>query len=352
MRCLHLCAGLLDNASATYNITNRTSGFVPGAPYLRNFIYDNHAFYGQDEWKIRKNLTFTAALRWDYYSPVNERDSLELQPQLINGNVRQTLLSNASLDFTGNSVGRPFYKKDLNNFGPSAGLAWDIFGKGRTVVRAGYGVNYVTDEAIQVAEGFTRENPGLETSVQLNNLPGFMNTDRPALSPQPFQVPLTFAQGYQQNPFVAYGLLDPNLRTPYVQQWNFTLAQEVKGTILEARYVGNHATKMLRGFDYNQEDITSNGFLADFINAQQNEKLALAKTGKFNPAFNRSIAGSQQLPVFAKLKNGGELSDPTFDTLIEQGEAAELAYQYQVDSLNGQLNFFSESQCADDGLRQ
>ena len=44
----------------SFNVTSRTSGFVPGAPYLRNFIYDNHAFYGQDEWKIRTNLTFTA----------------------------------------------------------------------------------------------------------------------------------------------------------------------------------------------------------------------------------------------------------------------------------------------------
>ncbi len=58
-------AALPDNANVTYNVTSRTSGFVPGAPYLRNFIYDNHAFYGQDEWRLRKNLTFTAALRWD-----------------------------------------------------------------------------------------------------------------------------------------------------------------------------------------------------------------------------------------------------------------------------------------------
>ena len=201
-------------------------------------------------------------------------------------------------------------------------------------------MNYVTDEAITIAEEFTSENPGLQTAVQQNSLSGFVNTDRPVITAPAFQVPITFAQGYKESPFVGYGMIDPNLRTPYVQQWNFVLEHEIKGTIIEARYVGNHATKLLRGFDYNQEDITSNGFLADFINAQNNGKLALQKTGVFNPAFNRTISGSVQLPVFNKLKGGGDLSDPTVQTLIQNGEAGELGYEYQVQGEQGALNFF------------
>ena len=137
-----------------------------------------------------------------------------------------------------------------------------------------------------------------------------------------------------------YGLLIPNLRNPYVQQWNVTLEHEIKGTILEARYVGNHATKLLRGFDLNQENVTSNGFLSNFLIAQQNGFLALKQTGVFNPAYNRTLAGSQPLPIFNKLYRDGELSDPTFQTLIQNGEVGELAYEYQVEGLNGSLNFF------------
>ena len=37
---------------------------------------------------------------------------------------------------------------------------------------------------------------------------------------------------------------------------------------------------------------------------------------------------------------GGELRDPTYDTLIQNGEAAELAYQYTINGENGSLNFF------------
>ena len=330
--------GLLDNANATYNVANRTSGFVPGAPYLRHFTYNNFAFYGQDEWKVFRNLTLTGGLRWDYYTPVNERDSLELQPQLVNGDARTTLLSNATLNFTGNSVGRPFYNKDLNNFGPNLGLAWDLFGNGKTSLRASYGISYVTDEAITVAEGFTAVNPGLQSFVQQFDLSGTVSTKQ-ALRAPAFKVPLTFADGYADNAGVNYGMLDPNLRTPYVQQWNFAIQQQIKGTIVEARYVGNHATKLLRGFDYNQEQLPSN-FLSDFLKARQNGFLAQQQSGSFNPAFNARIPGSQPLTVFNSLPGRGFLTDGAVVTLIQQGEPAELGYIYQVNGINGNLNFF------------
>ncbi len=277
-------AGLLDNANQTFNVTSPKSGFVAGSPYLRHFTYSNLAFYGQDEWKITPRLTMTAALRWDYYSPVNERDSLALQPSVV-GTPQETLLNDSSLNFTGNSVGRPFYHKDLADWGPSLGLAWDPFGKGKTSIRAGYGIHYANDEALNVAQGFTGTNPGLQTFVDVVDLSGFMNTDRPTFAKPAFQVPLTFDQGYSQNPQVAYALLDPNLRTPYVQEWNVTIQHEIKNTILEARYVGNHATKLLRGFDYNQEAIPP-AFLTDFLNARQNGFLAQKLTGVFDPSYN------------------------------------------------------------------
>lgn len=337
-------AGLLDNAGQTFNVTSPTSGFVTGAPYLRHFTYSNLAFYGQDEWKVKPRLTLTGGLRWDYFSPVNERDSLSLQP-LVVGTPEQTLLSDASLYFTGNSVDRPFYHKDFRDFGPSVGLAWDPFGNGRTSIRAGYGINYVTDEAISVAEAFTDTNPGLQTALQIFDLSGFMSTDRPSFAPPAFQVPLTFDEGYSQNSEVYYGLLNPNLKTPYVQTFNLTIQHEIKNTILQAAFVGNHATKLLRGFDYNQEQVPP-AFLADFLNARQNGFLAQNKTGTFNPAYNPSIPGSKPLPVFGAMEGGGFLADPTVDADIENGEVAELGSLYQVNGLAGPysldpgLNFF------------
>lgn len=326
-------AGLIDDDGQTFNVTSQSSGFVPGAPYLRHLTYDNLAFYGQDEWKLRPRLTLTAGLRWEYDSPVNERDSLELQP-LVTGTAQQTLLSDATLYYTGNSVDRPFYRKDLNNFAPNIGLAWDPFGKGKTSVRAGYSISYVNDEAITVAEAFTDTNPGLVYPVANFNLSGFMSTDRMPIATPTFQVPLTFDQGYAQNPEVYYGLIDPNLRTPYVQMWNFTIQHEIKGTIIQAGYVANHATKLLRGFDYNQEVVPAN-FLSDFLKAQQNGFLAEKLTGSFNPAYNRSIPGSQPLPVFNQIPDGGFLSNGSVQSDIETGQVADLGALYQINGLVG-----------------
>jgi hypothetical protein len=331
--------GLLDNANVAYNVTSRTSGFVPGAPFVRDFTFSNHAFYGQDQWKIRKNLTLTLGLRWDYYAPANETNSLALQPLIQNNNPTATLLSNATLDFSGNSAGRPFYNKDLNNFAPNVGLAWDVFGDGKTSLRAGYSIHYVYDEAANLAYAYTATNPGLQGLPAVFDLSGTVSTNRPALKAD-YQVPLTFADGYAQNPTVYYTLFDPNLRTPYDQEFTLGIQREIKGTIVEAKYLGSHATKLLRGFDVNQTDIRSNGFLADFLRAQSNADLSLAANFGYNPAYNPRVAGSQPLPVFNQLASGGFLTSGTVRSVIRTGEAAELAYIYQVNGLNGRVNFF------------
>ena len=54
----------------------------------------------------------------------------------------------------------------------------------------------MTDEAVNVAQGFTGTNPGLATQVAVFDLSGFVSTDRPTFATPGFQVPLSFDQGY------------------------------------------------------------------------------------------------------------------------------------------------------------
>ena len=110
------------------------------------------------------------------------------------------------------------------------------------------------------------------------------------------------------NPFNILGFVDPNLRSPYVQQYSIGIQRDVKGTVFEARYVGNHVVGAYREFDLNQININASGFLQDFIRAQNNGFLAQAKTGTFNPAYNASIPGSQQLTVFPKISGSAASS--------------------------------------------
>src|SRR5262249_7436938 len=72
--------GYLDSFTQTFNITSRSSGFVPGSTYLRHFLYNDYAFYFQDKWNLRPRLTATLGLRYELPGVPDETNSLELLP--------------------------------------------------------------------------------------------------------------------------------------------------------------------------------------------------------------------------------------------------------------------------------
>ncbi len=331
--------GYVDSYSQSFNVTSRKSGFVNGASQTRNYALAEYDLYIQDNWKILPRLTATIGVRWDIPGVTDERDSLALLPQLQNGDPVKTLLSNATLNFAGASAGNPWYKRDWKDFAPNIGLSWDVFGNGKTALRAGYSIFYVNDQAL-LAPINMAGNAGLTGVSSNSGLAGRVTASLPAIPVPTYQVPLTIADNYSNNPFNTIGLIAPGLKTPYVQQWSVGIQHEFRRTVFEARYVGNHAVDGYRAFDYNQIDVKSNGFLGDFLKAQSNGYLALAKNGKFNPAYNPAITGSQALPVFAKLRGGGQLNNATVQGYLQTGEVGELASTYQIDGLNGSLNFF------------
>lgn len=333
--------GIISESNRTFNVTSRNSGFVPGATNLRHFTYDTYAGYVSDKWQVLPRLTVTLGLRYEYWTRLNEQDSLYLLPTLQNNDVRATLLNpTASFDFAGNSVGRPYYNKDMNNFAPSIGFAYDLTGKQKTVLRGGYSVSYVNDDTITAVRNNIGTNTGLSSSVTDTGLVATLAAP-PSIATPEYKVPRTQADNYALDSQSALGMPDPNLRTPYVQQYTFGIQHELKGTVIEARYLGNHGVKLLRAFDYNQVLINAGGFLDDFKRAQSNGFLAQSATGRFNPAYNASLPGSQPLPVFDQLYAGGLLSNSTVQAYIRQGEPGTLAQIYQTNGLNEGINFFA-----------
>ncbi len=334
-------AGIISSASQTFNVTSGNSGFVPGATNLRHLNYNTYAGYVQDKWKVRRNLTLNVGVRYEYWTSLNETDGLYLAPVLENGNVKATVLDpNAVLNFIGGNSGRPLYNSDKNNFAPNIGFAWDPFGQGKTSIRGGYMMSFVNDNVVTAVRNSVATSSGLQFANTMSNLNALLSS-APTVTQPAYKVPRTLADNYAISTTSATGIPDPNLSTPYVHQWTLGIQHDLKGTILSASYIGNRGTDLLRAIDYNQILYNANGFLPDFLRAQNNAALSQAAGGSYNGSYNPAITGSQPLTVFPLLSSGGLLTNSTIQNYLRTGQVGELANTYMVNGLNGAVNFYT-----------
>ncbi|HEU4766150.1 MAG TPA: TonB-dependent receptor, partial [Pyrinomonadaceae bacterium] len=290
--------GNLSSASATLNVTSPTSGFVPGATRARLFQQRDLALYVQDQWRVRNNLTINGGLRWDYMGVPTIPNGLAIQitdhrhifgvsgfGNMFNPNAAAGAApAIATLDFVSGDTGKGLYNNDWNNFAPFFGFAWSpefesgigklLFGgAGKSSIRGGYSISYIRDgfTVISNAMGVGTTNPGL-IAVAANTTPtGVLTGGGVPLPAQNFTIPITDRTNNLANPNNSLWAVDPNFRTPYVQQWSFGIEREIaKDTAIEVRYSANHAIKMYRAVDYNEINIFENGFLNEFLLAQKN----------------------------------------------------------------------------------
>lgn len=345
---LSTLGGFVSTTTQTFNATSATSGFVPGADNIRHFAQNDWSIYGGDSWRMRKNLVLTYGLRWEYLQPLSESSGLLLEPIVPSGEtVQQALLGqNTSIAPVSGNTGVAPYGRDLRDFAPNFGVAWDPWGDGKTSIRAGYSIHYVNDDLIASLFNASNNNPGFSATPTNTNVVATVSGVNslptvPALATPPFGVPTTILNNYNNlgpASSVAF-IISPTLRTPYVQDWNLTFQRELGWkTTLTVGYLGNHGTKLLRVVDYNQVTINSNGFLADFNRARNNCFLSIAAGQGCNANF--SGPGSQPLTIFPTLPGDGFLGAGIVQSEIEEGEVGELANLYHengIEAFNGQF---------------
>lgn len=335
-RLLGVLTGAVNAGTQTFNVADRTSGFTSGVGSNRHLDYNTLGIYGGDTWRIRPNLSLNFGLRWEYISPLTERDGLGLMPKDTSLAVLND--PNAVLDFAGSGTGRPFVAKDLNNFAPNVSFAWDPFESGKTSIRGGFAISYAIDNNATVfSNSSVGGNAGLQSTFTDSARTGTVSGGGiTTLGTPAFLVPRTLVNQLSLSQTPTLFTTEFNLATPYAAQWNLGVEREFFGdTAVSVGYVGNRGVKLTRGLDTNQVIIFQNGFFQDFLRAQAN----LAQFG--NPACTAAQAaatGCQVLTIFPRLGQGGLLANATIRTLISQGEVGELAATYVGANRNTFMN--------------
>jgi len=248
--------------------------FVRGGGFDRTFSGDSWNWFIQDTWRPRNNVSVTFGVRWEVnVAPEETRNRLVnsypgtcpefvcliqsgtsdiLSPFLgplgtsMAGMAGDAFVSVGTASFRAPKAG---YDTDWNNFAPQIGLAWDPWGNGRTVFRGGYGF-YYDQESFQPLVNMLHNPPFVQQIFS-----AFPFFDAADVYAPPTGIYANFGGASQgvfggslwfRAPF-SITTIDPDRRTPYVQQWNASWQVQLWGSsVFEAGYVGAVGHKLAR----------------------------------------------------------------------------------------------------------
>ncbi len=226
------------------------------------------AFFAQDDFRATPQLTINLGLRWEYFGPISEQN-----------NILANLGTDGLLHMVGSGGVDGAYKRDLNNFGPRIGFAWNPIP--HTILRGGYGIYFDYIPQDLMIANFTNDaglvtppiGPKAVQPLNYNSDPFIGAAAGPVFTP----VSLPF-------PFDIF-FTPRNLVTPYSQSWNLNAQQEVmKNVAVQLGYVGSKGTKLVRLRDANQPDINgirpnpNFGFMDEFATISSSTYNALQAT--------------------------------------------------------------------------
>jgi hypothetical protein len=245
---------------------NPVTGQLPN--YYRGFRANEVAAYFQDDYRVNNRLTLNVGVRWEYFGPPhNFQENVDSNfyfgaPTTPLANPGNNVFFPANSQMAANVASGTFqirnhdiWQKDLNNFAPRLGFAYDVFGNQKFVVRGGYAIAY--DRIYNNLFENIRFNPPYFSA---NTVGYFLNgvAVGPVSSPGLYTYPFTSTTEFNNPdyaPTPAPRHMDQNLVSPYYEQVHFgTQFEFAHGYVLESNYIGTWGKKLTGIMDINTFD--------------------------------------------------------------------------------------------------
>lgn len=256
----------VDGALQSFAIALDPKGKFPGEyvdppfgppNFRRHYHYNEPALFAEDSWKLTPRLTLSPGLRWEYFGVFHSAGTehkidsnfypgvgASLPERIANGQMLRTV------DAPGDLRGR-FYVPSFHDFAPRLGLAYDLFGNGKTVFRTGGGLFYDRSVGWELFRAY--QNPPSYSLSKLIDvtLTAEMVKNQYAAFPN---IPVQLGESAIFAP-------DTHLQSAYASAWNASLEHEVRGAfVLGASYLGSSGSRL---YSLNRVDRTGSGGLLD-----------------------------------------------------------------------------------------
>ena len=197
---------------------------VPPVQTEMNWRQLEGSWFVEDKIQVRRNLTLSLGLRHEFNNGWNEANGRASNYYFVNGVIQ-----------TNPVVGTSVYAQNNAKWllGPRVALAWDVFGNGKTSLRAGFGTHYSMLDTLGNPLGHNYPTNGVLT------LKGQLVTQIP-VKPSTSLPPIC-GPGVSPCSLYAPGGVDQNIKTPTVEQWNLSIEQGISSNMsVRIAYVGSH----------------------------------------------------------------------------------------------------------------